>query len=83
MQVNIRLTQEEAEVLDSKAKRLKLSKSDILKQSLHETNIHGPVLYGHIRNLSDELEKLEKKYGYNQDIDIIREELMDICHLLN
>ena len=83
MQINIRLTPEEAGILSSKAKKLNVTKTDILKQALYEGNIIGPTIYGHIRNLSDELKKLENKYGYNRDIDRIREELMEICHSLS
>jgi len=82
--MHIRLTNEEEKQLNKLAEERNMTKTDILKQGLYiPKKINTVEVYRHIMNVSTLLEKIEAYPECADLCSLIREELVNVCHILN
>lgn len=78
---SIKLNDKEMELLEKKKSETGYSDSKILKLGLYEPCLDKKALFNQIMTLSNSIEKIEKEKGV--DLDHVREEVMNLCLMLN
>ena len=82
--MHIRLTNEEEKQLNKLAEERNMTKTDVLKQGLYRPQqINKVDVYRHIMNASRVLERIEMYPECADLCSLIREEMMNICRILN